>query len=138
MNRVVVFSVPGEPVAKGRPRFSRSGAAYTPARTANYETLVRLEYERQVGEYRFPQSANLAIRVEAYLSIPKSASRKRRSDMELGLIRPLKRPDADNLLKSVADALNEVAYRDDSQIVYAEISKRYSSRPRIEVTLWEL
>ncbi|WP_418465374.1 RusA family crossover junction endodeoxyribonuclease [Faecousia sp.] len=133
----VVFSVPGEPVAKGRPRFLRSGAAYTPAKTKNYEKLVRLEYARQAREYQFPPNVPLAIRVEAYLAIPKSASRKRRESMELGLLRPLKRPDADNILKSVTDALNGVAYRDDSQLVYEAVGKYYSSRPRIEVALWE-
>lgn len=47
-----------------------------------------------------------------------------------------KRPDLDNLCKLVGDALNGVAYRDDSQIVRASISKLYSpGTERTDVTL---
>ena len=51
----VKFTVLGTPVGKGRPRFSRQGQfvrTYTPDKTVNYETLVRMEYEQQCGGFR--------------------------------------------------------------------------------------
>ena len=52
-----------------------------------------------------------------------------------GIIRPTKKPDADNVLKVVADSLNHIAYKDDSQIVDAYVRKFYCEKPRIEVTI---
>lgn len=137
--RDVVFSVPGEPVGKGRPRFVRqTGRTYTPEKTANYENLVKLAYGAAAGGWTYPDSAELAIRIEVYFEIPKSKSKRAQHDMELGIIRATKKPDADNILKIIADALNHIAYRDDAQIVYAEVSKKYARTPRTDVHLWEL
>ena len=135
----VQFTVPGTPVGKGRPRFVRAtGRTYTPEKTSNFETLVRWEYHRQCDGVKFPDEAQLGIRVEAYFDIPKSKSKRAQKDMELGIIRPTKKCDADNILKAIADALNHIAYHDDSAIVYAEVSKKYSRTPETRVTLWEV
>ena len=58
--------------------------------------------------------------------------------MLAGDIRPVKRPDWDNIGKIITDALNEVAYHDDAQIVEAIVEKYYSDNPRVEVTIKEL
>ncbi len=55
-----------------------------------------------------------------------------------GIIRPTKRPDWDNIGKIVSDALNELAYHDDSYIVDARVRKWYSDTPRVEVEITEL
>lgn len=136
----VKFTVLGEPVGKGRPRFSNAGPyvkTYTPEKTANYETLVKLEYERQCGDYRFPDSAQLDVRIIAFYEIPKSTSKKKTKMMENGMIRPTKTPDFDNIGKIVCDSLNKIAYRDDSQIVDAQVRKFYSRNPRVVITIQE-
>lgn len=143
--KTVSFMVPGEPVAKGRPRFSvrksKDGGAYvsvrTPDKTVIYENQVKLEYRDQTGGFKFPDDAMLEIEIEAYFSIPKSASKKKRAAMLTGNIRPTKRPDADNVLKCM-DALNGIAFRDDSQIVRATIDKYYDAAPRMIVTISEI
>lgn len=135
----VHFTVPGEPVGKGRPRFSRQGScvmAYTPDKTASYENLIKLEYERQSG-YSFGEKT-IGLRVKAYFAIPKSASKVKKQRMMSGEIHPAKKPDIDNVCKVVADALNGVAYKDDRQIVYTEIAKRYDDMPRMDVTIFEV
>lgn len=132
------FTVPGEPVGKGRPRFNRySGKAFTPEKTVNYENLVRLEYQMQVKEEPFPEKVMLRLLIKAYFGIPKSASKKARSQMISLEQRPVKKPDMDNIIKAVADALNHIAYYDDSQIVSTTIEKYYAEQPRIEVTIEE-
>lgn len=52
-----------------------------------------------------------------------------------GLIRPTKKPDMDNVVKVIADSLNQLAYRDDTQIVDCQCRKFYSDRPRVDVVI---
>ena len=129
------FTVLGEPRGKGRPKFDRNGHAYTPDSTVNYEVLVKMQYQQKFGEMMFPDDAMLDMRIKAYYSIPKSASKKKHAAMLAGEIRPTKKPDMDNVVKIVADALNKVAYRDDTQIVDCQCRKFYSENPRVEVTI---
>ena len=134
----IKFTIPGPPQGKGRPRFSRRGkfvTTFTPDKTILYENLVRMEYQRQCGTERFGDDVPLKMRVTAYFAIPKSASKTKRADMINGAIMPTKKPDADNVLKIVADSLNQYAYPDDVQIVFAAVTKIYDLEPRVEVML---
>lgn len=132
----VKFTVMGEPKGKGRPRFStQTGRAFTPKQTVNYETLVHTEYMVQCKGFRFPDDAMLDMRILAYYSVPKSGGKKAKAQKLANIIRPTKRPDMDNVVKMVADALNQVAYKDDTQIVDCQCRKFYSEKPRIEVTI---
>ena len=133
----VKFTVLGEPRGKQRPRVTRKGNTYTPAETVQYENLVRMEYRRQCGDYRFPDDAALDMRIIAYYAIPKSASKKKRQEMLEHRIRPLKKSDWDNVGKIIADSLNEIAYKDDVQIVDGQVRKFYSDQPRVVVTIQE-
>lgn len=133
----VSFTVLGEPKGKARPRFAK-GHAMTPKDTVNYETLVHMEYLSQCGDKKFSDDAMLDMRIKAYYSIPKSASKKKKSAMAMGMIRPTKKPDMDNVVKIIADSLNQVAYRDDTQIVDCQCRKFYSENPRVEVRIKEI
>ena len=46
----IKFTVPGVPVGKGRPRFTRGGHAYTPEKTAAFEEKVRLCWKKHRQE----------------------------------------------------------------------------------------
>jgi Holliday junction resolvase RusA-like endonuclease len=134
----VKFTVPGEPQGKGRPIFSTFGgdvSARTPTKTVEYENLIRKMYRVSCLGRCFPEGEMLDLRVVAYFTIPASASRKKREAMLSGTIRPTKKPDADNILKAVADSLNKFAYHDDAQIVDTQLRKFYSSDPRVEITI---
>lgn len=132
----VKFVIPGEPRGKGRPRFSRqSGRTYTPKETASYENLVKVEYQSQCGKLRFPDDAMLDMRILAYYSVPQSKSKRQKNLMLEGAIRPSKKPDMDNVVKIIADSLNQMAYRDDTQIVDCQVRKFYSTEPRVEVII---
>lgn len=134
----VRFTVIGEPQGKGRPRFSKVGGfvkTRTPDETVLYENLIKTEYQRQCGHARFPDNASLDMRVMAYYQVPNSASKKKLKQMLDREIRPAKKPDWDNVGKVVADSLNQLAYRDDAQVVDAQVRKFYSQQPRIEVII---
>ena len=64
--------------------------------------------------------------IEAVFEIPKSTSKKRRLLMEAREELPCKKPDADNIAKVICDALNKVAYGDDTQICSLKVDKRYT------------
>ena len=135
----VTFKVPGEPTGKGRPRVVKSGAfarTYTPEKTATYENLVKLEYQRQCGKTYFGE-APLGMRIRAYHGIPKAVSKRKRAAMIDKVIRPVKKPDIDNIEKVIGDALNGLAYRDDVQIVSHDTQKYFAVVPCVEVTIWE-
>ena len=132
----VRFVVYGEPQGKGRPKFSKVGdhvKTRTPDQTVIYENLIKTEYRSQCNGFQFPDQAQLDMRVMAFYQMPSSVSKKKRQQMLDQKIRPTKKPDADNILKVVADSLNQIAYRDDAQIVDTHVRKFYSDRPRIEV-----
>ena len=78
------------------------------------------------------------MRILAFYSIPKSATKKNKELMKKQLLRPTKKPDMDNVVKIIADSLNQVAYRDDTQIVDCQCRKFYSDNPRVEVIIQEV
>ena len=99
-----------------------------------YENLVVTEYNRQVG-VKFDDDALLDMRVICYYPIAKNVSKKKRELMLKGKLRPAKKPDVNNVVKVIADSLNNVAYRDDKQIVDCIVSKYYSDNPRVEISI---
>jgi len=134
----VKFTVLGEPQGKGRPKFSRQGSfvkTYTPDKTVLYENLIRTEYLRQCPGQKFPDKTPLEMKITAYYTIPMSASKVRQRAMESGEIRPVKKPDVDNIIKVVADSLNQVAYRDDADIARVSLEKFYGRQPRLEIEI---
>lgn len=129
------ITVPGEPVAKGRPRMTRAGFAYTPKKTVNYETQIQERFATEYPDHK-PVDGQLKILVWAYFTIPASWSKKKQQAALDGSIRPTKKPDIDNIIKTM-DALNGIAWRDDSQVVHVTASKYYSDRPRLEIQIQE-
>lgn len=132
---MIRFTIPGEPFGKQRPRVTKFGT-YTPEKTANYENLVKLCF-RQEHKGKLLEGP-LDISITAYYPVPKSTSKKKAGLMLAQLIRPTKKPDCDNIVKIVCDALNNIAYKDDAQVVSCKVSKFYSDRPRVVVKLEEL
>jgi Holliday junction resolvase RusA-like endonuclease len=136
-----IFTVYGEPVGKGRPKFSTfngHAVAYTPQKTVNFENLVKLSYMEQCGEKPYDKDIPLKAVIIGYFSIPKSTSKKKAAQMLEGEIRHTKKIDADNLAKACLDALNGLAYYDDSQICSLSVSKWYSDTPRVEIMIREV
>ena len=128
------FTIPGEPTGKGRPRVTKWGT-HTPEKTVLYENLVKLCYQDQCKEYT---EKPLVAHIEIYYSIPKSTPKKNIKPMLEGKIRPCKKPDIDNICKIIFDALNGIAYKDDTQIVQLHATKFYGETPHVFVTFREV
>lgn len=133
---MIHLTIPGEPIGKARPRWSPHGT-YSPEKTVRYETQIR---ERFAAVYpgHVPLTCAVKFEARAFFGIPKSASVTKAEAMRLNRIQPTKKPDASNVLKIAEDALNGLAYRDDAQIVWADIRKGYSEAPRLEIIITEI
>jgi Holliday junction resolvase RusA-like endonuclease len=114
---VTIFTIPGRPFAKQRPRATRQGRVYTPAATVSFERTVG-----QIACQHFPEPITGPVRVEivATFEPPKSWSKKKTAEH---INRPhTQRPDLDNCQKAILDGLNRIAFADDGQV--AEIMCR--------------
>ncbi|MBI1359851.1 MAG: RusA family crossover junction endodeoxyribonuclease [Alphaproteobacteria bacterium] len=141
--KVYRFVVPGEPRGKGRPRATAYRAKdgnirarnYTPATTVSYENLIRMA---AADVFEHPLEGPVECRIFAYLGIPRSAPRSRRARMLADKEYPTKKPDGDNIIKAVFDALNTVAFHDDVQVIDHHLHKRWSDTPRLEVFIYPM
>lgn len=123
----VIFSVYGEVVPKGRPRFTRQGRTYTPKKTHDYESEVAMMAKSAMGSSD-PLETPVAVYVYVNMPVPQSYSAKRREACLNGIERPTKKTgDLDNMVKTILDAMNGIVYKDDSQIVSLHATKRYDS-----------
>lgn len=130
----------GDPVAQGRPRFSRQGGfvkAYDPAKSRDYKSYVRLIAAQNAPDSPVEGAIEFSLRI--YRAIPKGMPKYKREAAKAGALRPVTKPDVSNVLKGVEDALKGVWYKDDSQIVgFGVLGKWYDERPRIEIMMREL
>lgn len=135
-----VFKVPGKVQAKQRPRLNLSnGRVYTPQATLNYESYVKVCYSDYVRDLNWkPIEGSIRAEIEVFMPIPKSDSKKKKEAKLSGKIRPTVKPDADNIAKSLLDALNGLAYADDKQVCEVEVKKFYGVEPCVYVKLIEL
>lgn len=131
----------GNPVAQGRPRFSRQGGfvrTYDPAKSKDYKAQIRLELQPLLSRPEFsPIDRDCLLSLTVYRAIPKSFSKKKWQEALSGKIRPTTKPDTDNYVKGVLDALNGVILKDDSIVCELTAQKLYSDKPRIEVVIEE-
>ncbi|GAH87203.1 unnamed protein product, partial [marine sediment metagenome] len=125
----ISLTIPGEPRAKQRPKWFKHGT-YTPEKTVSYETYIKELFTIKYSEF-MPKEEALTLHIWAGLLMPKSTSKKKLGMMKLGILEPAKKPDVDNILKTVMDALEKLAYKNDSQICHVVIDKDYSERPRL-------
>ena len=137
---MVTFEVPGDPHGKGRPKFARRGnfvQTYTDAKTVSYEDLVRFHANIAMIDLA-PIEGPVAVYIYIKLAVPKSYSKKRTEACLSGLERPTKKPDWDNVAKSICDAMNGIVYQDDTQIVDAYVTKVYSANSGVDVGVKEI
>ena len=140
---MIKFTYYGDAVGKSRPRYSRRGDyvhTYTPKKTKNFEDGIKIafmeSYHGRTPAYEI-ESALYSI-IDIGVSVPKSYSKKKREECLSGRLAPTKKPDIDNILKSIFDGLNGKAYEDDKQIVQIRARKVYADEPYITVLIGEI
>lgn len=133
---IINFTIPGKPLAKQRPRFTRAGRTYTPETTVMYENLIKTCFSQKYPDH-VPIEEPFKLDIRAYYPIAESWPKKKKTAALIGWLKPAK-PDWDNVGKIVSDALNQIAYVDDAQAWDCHVMKVYDTVPRIEVQIeWE-
>lgn len=131
------FEIPETITGKARPRMNtRTGRAYTPTKTKNYEYLTRFYFIEKYPQY-IPIKGRVKIEIIAYFEITKSTSRKKEAEMLADNISPVKKPDWDNIGKIICDSLNKFAYLDDAQVTHCTVIKKYAATPKVAVKIEE-
>lgn len=136
----IAFTVPGTPVGKGRPKFARRGnfvTTYTPEKTASYENLVKVKAQEAMTGKPVIDGA-VAVTIWLWVTPPASWSQKKQRAALAGEIKPTSKPDADNCIKGIFDAMNGIVFRDDKQVVDLVAKKRYASTAMAKVEVMPL
>lgn len=136
MNNKLEFTIDGKVQPQQRPRFSRQGGfvkTYDPPESARYKKHVAQVAERYALEELIDSPIKLTI--DAYIEIPKSYTKKKRKQIEDGELLHIKKPDIDNMLKSITDGITGVLWTDDNLIVELIGRKHYSENPRAEIII---
>ncbi|MBU8540218.1 RusA family crossover junction endodeoxyribonuclease [Falsiroseomonas tokyonensis] len=141
----IVITIPGKMLGKGRPRFSardRNGQplkfvrTFTDSRTEDMETWVRACADKVFSGP--PLEGPLAMAMDIVVMIPASWSKKKQAAAQAGQLLPTGKPDLDNTTKLIADALNQIVWKDDSQIASMRLNKRYGLTPQTTLTITRL
>ncbi len=132
-DQTIRFTIPGAPVPKARARVTKRGN-FTPKRTRQHEALVKFtaNFCMRVHEIR---TGPLMLYATFNMPIPKSWSKKKRNQAINGEIKHTAKPDLTNLLKTIEDGMNNIVYRDDSQLISISAVKRYDEIPGTIVTI---
>lgn len=133
----LVFEVPGKVRGKGRPRFTRRGnfvSTYTDDKTAAYEKLIQASYLKRTSYI-----SQKSVRISMYICFApnKSDTKKNRIIKLLNKLWPNKKPDVDNVIKVVLDALNKIAYADDTQVNEVHVLRHFDEQERLVICLSE-
>jgi Holliday junction resolvase RusA-like endonuclease len=132
---MVTIRVPGPPQGKGRARRSANGGMFTPARTRSYESLIAgmaMDAMATTGHPPFGREVPLRVTIAALMPVPASWSKRKQAAALDGLLRPIGKPDADNLAKTL-DGLNGIVWHDDAAVVELAVSKRYAAMPALVI-----
>jgi Holliday junction resolvase RusA-like endonuclease len=118
--------------SKLRPRVTMHGT-YTPKKVVQAENELRMLWQHHRGN-QSDYTGELRVLVEVTRELPKSAAAKRLGEPDVS------RPDADNYAKLVLDALNGLAWHDDSQITELVARKlprtKHGSGDRIDIKVY--
>ena len=131
------FEIPGKVIGKGRPRLnSYTGVVYTPTRTKDYESLVEQYFLLKYPRFKALEG-RIKVSIIAYFSIPKTTKKADINEMLENNISPTKKPDIDNIVKSILDSMNKFAFKDDNQITKLEVEKKYAIEDKVYVKIEE-
>lgn len=142
------FTVPGAIVGKGRPRFTTFKVfdkvknkyvtrvkVYTPQNTVDYEQKIAMYYRKTTS---YKSNKALRVKIFAYREVPKSTTKKLRQWLLDKTFFCTVKPDIDNIIKVVLDALNDVAYYDDIQVCQLIIMREYAENECLKVCIEEI
>ena len=123
----VEIEVSGQPQGKGRPRFTRTGKAYTPDKTREYESRIQAAAWKAMQNMKLDMTERfVSVEIIAFMEIPKSWSKVKRMEAEYGALQHTTKPDLDNIIKAALDGISSgKIIMDDKQVTSIKAKKMY-------------
>jgi len=84
-----------------------------------------------------PLDTPVTVAIYIRVGIPASYSKQKRKDALENILKPTKKPDLDNITKCFLDAMNDIVYLDDKQVVSLHVTKVYAETPAVEIMVKE-
>lgn len=134
------FHIFGKAKPKQSFRYTRFGHRYTPSDVKQYARDIQRTFLSNYPNWSPSMFFDKPLKVEltVYISIPKSFSKIKKQRALAGDLRPLVKPDCDNISKNILDALNGIVYPDDKQIVELSVAKYYSDTDYVKIKIEEI
>lgn len=104
-------------------------------RYQTYKKVIWLEARKQIKK---PLQGAVIIQVNSYHPIPTKFNKDKKNSARNGIVRPMTKPDVDNIAKGIMDSLNKLAWEDDNQVISLSANKYYSDDPRVEISIEEV
>jgi Holliday junction resolvase RusA-like endonuclease len=136
MNEFTI-EIPGEPISKARPRFRRQGNFVRTYDIQHFEkeqlkTLFKCAITNQKG---WGPGIALSMTINCYFKAPKSFSTKQRNLISWNALPHTSKPDGSNILKMYEDAMNEIVFDDDRQLISITVNKFYSNESKTVISI---
>lgn len=132
------FEILEKAIGKQRPRYSaKTHRMYTPTKTSSFEEKVKWAFKSKYNIETELSTRPFKAKIIAVFAPATSLSKKKKEAL-LYQVNYTKKPDADNIAKSILDALNGLAYKDDSQVSALLVLKDYGIKNKIIVELEEM
>ena len=120
------------PKASPRPRYSSKGHMFYVKGASDNKKI----FQEAIKDSDFPIiNTPMKFCCTSYLPIPNTMKKHEKILAEMGLIRPISKPDFDNLAKTYSDMIQGTVMTDDALIVEGISRKYYSCKPRIEIII---
>ena len=75
----IELEITGQPIGKGRPRFTKAGHTYTPQKTKEYERRIHAAAWAAMAKHDIEQTDRpVSLEIIAFMDIPKSWSKLKR------------------------------------------------------------
>lgn len=137
----VVINLDIEPTPQLRPRATSRGGfvhVYDPPKLKAYKLEIKRLAELTKAGQQDPLTGPLAVKVTFYRTVQRSLSKAETDRRLTNKVKPTTKPDVDNYIKSLLDALNGILWKDDAQIVKLEAQKKYAEKGHIEMVINKL
>ena len=133
----VNFIIKGKVKAKQSVKFGLNGVTYTPRDIVEYSNLVKLSFINKYPDWDIKtyKEKPLKMNIDVFMLIPQSFSKIKKIKAIANELRPIVKPDCDNIAKNINDSLNGIVYPDDKQIVCLTVNKYYSDNERVEIKI---
>ena len=132
------FEIKEKAIGKQRPRYStKTHRMYTPTKTSTFEEKVKWSFKSKYNIETELSTKPFKAKIIAIFEPAKSISKKKREEL-ITKVDYIKKTDADNIAKIILDALNGLAYKDDSQVSLLLVQKDYGTENKIIVELEEI